>query len=111
MSGVFLLLCAMGMATQVAFILVERKEKFKLALVLKTIASVIFIAAGFYAMQSCPDISHARWVLAGLILGGVGDFFLNLQFIVKKEMAQKMFLVGAVAFLTGHVLYMVSIVP
>lgn len=111
MSGLFLLLCIVGMAIQVAFILVERKENFKLALVLKTIASVVFILAGIYCMQRCEDSARAGFVVAGLILGGVGDFFLNLQFIVKKEMEQKIFLVGAVAFLAGHALYIASIIP
>lgn len=111
MSGLFLLLCVIGMAIQGAFIVVERKEKFKLALVLKTTASVVFILAGLHCMQRCDDSTRAGLVVAGLILGGVGDFFLNLQFVVKKEMAQKIFLVGAVAFLAGHVLYIVSLIP
>ena len=111
MSGLFLLLCVVGMAIQGAFILVERKENFKLALVLKTIASVVFILAGIYCMQRCDDSTRGGFVVAGLVLGGVGDFFLNLQFVVKKEMEQKIFLVGAVAFLTGHVLYIISLIP
>lgn len=111
MSGLFLLLGIMGVAIQVAFIIIEQKEKFKLALVLKTVASTVFILAGFYCMQRCDDSSRAKLVVAGLIFGGVGDFFLNLQFIVKKELAQKIFLVGGVAFLMGHELYLISLIP
>ena len=80
MSVFFLLLCAVGMAIQGAFILVERKGDFKRALVLKMIAAVVFIIAGFYCMQKCPDERRAVLVVAGLIMGAVGDFFLNLQY-------------------------------
>lgn len=111
MSGFFLLLCAVGMAIQVAFIVVEKKNNFKLALILKTIASVVFILAGFYCMGNCPDGNRARYVIAGLIMGGAGDFFLNLQFVVKEKFAEKMFIVGAVAFLVGHVFYFLSLLP
>lgn len=111
MSGFFLLLCAVGMAIQGAFILVERKGDFKRSLILKTIASVVFIMAGFYCMPNCPDSRRAVLVVAGLIMGAVGDFFLNLQFVVKEELAQKIFIVGALAFYAGHIIYMVSMAP
>ena len=111
MSGLFLLLCTVGMAIQGAFILVERKGDFKRALILKTIASVVFIAIGFYCMPNCPDSRRAWLVVAGLFMGGVGDFFLNLQFVVKKEMAQKIFIIGALAFYSGHIIYMISMAP
>lgn len=111
MSGLFLLLCAVGVAIQIVFIVVEKKNNFKAALVLKTTASLIFILSGIYCMASCPDANRARYVVAGLVMGGIGDFFLNLQFVVKKEKAQLMFIVGAVAFLTGHVLYFLSLLP
>lgn len=111
MSGLFLLLCAVGVAIQIVFIVVEKKNNFKAALVLKTTASLIFILSGIYCMASCPDVNRAKYVVAGLVMGGIGDFFLNLQFVVKKEKAQLMFIVGAVAFLTGHVLYFLSLLP
>ena len=111
MSGLFLLLCAVGMAIQGAFILVERKGDFKRALILKTIASVVFIVIGFYCMPNCTDSRRAWLVVAGLIMGGVGDFFLNLQFVVKEALAQKIFIVGALAFYAGHIIYMVSMAP
>lgn len=111
MSGFFLLLCAVGMAIQGAFILVERKGDFKRALVLKMIAAVVFIIAGFYCMQKCPDERRAILVVTGLIMGAVGDFFLNLQYVVKEELAQKIFVIGGVAFYSGHIIYIVSMAP
>lgn len=84
---------------------------YKAALVLKTVASVVFILSGFYCMGNCSDSNPAWFVVAGLIMGGIGDFFLNLQFIVKEKWAQLMFIVGALAFLTGHVFYFMSLLP
>ena len=111
MSVLFLLFCAVGMAIQGAFNLVERKGDFKRALILKTKASVVFIIAGFYCMPNCTDSRRAVLVVAGLIMGGVGDFFLNLQFVVKEELAQTIFVVGGVAFYAGHIIYIVSMAP
>ena len=111
MSGFLILLCAVGMTIQGAFILVERKGDFKRALVLKMIAAAVFIMAGFYCMGSCPDERRATLVVAGLIMGAVGDFFLNLQFVVKEELAQKIFVIGGVAFYSGHIIYIVSMEP
>jgi len=66
---------------------------------------------GIYCMGNCPDSNRAFYVLLGLVMGGLGDFFLNLQFVVKKEKAQLMFIVGAVAFLVGHGFYFMSLLP
>lgn len=111
MSGLFLLLCVVGMAIQGAFILMERKKKFRYALTLKMLASLVFIFAGVYCMQSCRDKIHAMFLVAGLIMGAVGDFFLNLQYVVKEKVQEVLFVVGAVAFLVGHVLYTISLMP
>lgn len=111
MSGLFLLLCVVGLAIQITFIVIEKKKHFKTALALKTTASLVFILAGFYCMGSCLDSNRAWLVVVGLIMGGFGDFFLNLQFVVKKEKAQLMFIVGALAILTGHVFYFLSLLP
>lgn len=111
MSGLFLLLCAMGVAIQIAFIVVEKKSHFKAALALKTTASLVFIISGVYCMASCSDSNRAWYVIVGLIMGGVGDFLLNLQYVVKKEKAQLMFIIGALAFLAGHVFYFMSLMP
>ena len=111
MPVLFLVMCMVGMAVQGVFILTERKGDFKRALMLKTIASIVFILSGVYCMGNCSDSRRAWLVVAGLIMGGVGDFFLNLQFVVKKELSEKIFVIGALAFYAGHVIYMVSMAP
>ena len=111
MSGFLLLLCAIGIVIQIAFIRVEQKGDYKKALILKMVAAAVFIMAGFYCMQKCPDERRAVLVVAGLVMGAVGDFFLNFQFVVKKELEEKIFVIGAVAFYAGHIFYMISMAP
>lgn len=110
MSTGIILLCILGMAIQAAFIAVEHKEKYVGAVCLKGSASLVFIMIGIIAYAAAGDKSFAKPVLIGLILGGVGDVFLNLRFVFEKA-GQKIFLVGIAAFLAGHILYLAALIP
>ena len=110
MSTGIILLCILGMAIQAAFIAVEHKEKYVGAVCLKGSASLVFIIIGLIAFAAAGDKSFAKPVLIGLILGGVGDVLLNLRFVFEK-IGQKIFLVGIAAFLAGHILYLVALIP
>lgn len=110
MSTGIILLCILGMAIQAAFIAVEHREKYVGAVCLKGSASLVFIMVGIIAYASAGDKSFAKPVLIGLILGGVGDVFLNLRFVFEK-IGQKIFLVGIAAFLAGHILYLAALIP
>lgn len=103
-------LCLVGMAVQAAFIAVEHKEKYVGAVCLKGLASLIFIIVGIAAFGASRDTQFAKLVLIGLILGGVGDVLLNLRFVFEK-VGQKIFLAGIAAFLAGHILYLVALIP
>jgi uncharacterized membrane protein YhhN len=48
--------------------------------------------------------------VAGLVLGCVADVLLNLRFVLEKA-GQKIFLVGILVFLSGHVLYLAAVLP
>lgn len=106
----YLWLCALGMLVQAAFIIVERKEKYVPAVILKGCASVLFVLLGFLGMQMAQDRGFASWIVAGLIFGLVGDVCLNLRFVLPKS-GQKVFLLGVAAFLIGHILYLVALIP
>lgn len=110
MSTGIIILCILGMAIQAAFIAVEHREKFVGAVCLKGSASLVFIIIGIIAFAAAGDKSFARPVLIGLILGGVGDIFLNLRFVFEK-IGQKIFLIGIAAFLAGHILYLAALIP
>lgn len=77
----------------------EHRRARTLRIASKTIASAAFIAVGVLAGASGP---FAMWVVGGLVLGAVGDIAL----LGKSDRA---FMGGLVAFLLGHLAYVVAI--
>ena len=110
MNTGIILLAVLGMLIQAAFIVVEHKEKYVGAVCLKGSASVVFVIIGLIAYLRAGNADFARLVFIGLILGAVGDILLNLRFVFDK-IGQKIFLAGIAAFLAGHVLYLVALIP
>lgn len=105
-----IILCLLGCLVQVAFIVVEHKEKYVGAVCLKGTASFIFVIIGAIASASATDITLSSLVFLGLCAGALGDVLLNLRFVFSK-IGQKIFLAGIAAFLVGHILYLVALVP
>lgn len=102
---------AIGMILQGIFIAVEHKEKWVLADVLKGLASAMFVAIGYLATMRIDGTSPmVNKIFIGLIFGLVGDVLLNLRFVFEK-IGQKIFLVGILAFLIGHILYLAALIP
>lgn len=111
MSTSAILLAIVGMVLQAIFITVEHKEKYIPAVILKGSAAVIFCIIGTVAMTTVSvNQSFAKLIVFGLCFGALGDILLNLRFVFPK-IGQKIFLLGVVAFLTGHILYLCAIVP
>jgi len=105
------LLAIVGMALQAIFIIVEHKEKFVPAVILKGSAAILFCIIGAVAMTTASvNQSFAKLIVFGLCFGAMGDILLNLRFVFSK-IGQKIFLLGVAAFLTGHILYLCAIVP
>lgn len=75
------------------------KPSFK-SLCLKMLCSAIFVAIGVVSVieSGAGFSSFQRLILAGLVCGFVGDFFLH----VKPKFC---FVIGFIAFLAGHVIY------
>lgn len=110
MNTFAVVLAVAGMVLQGIFIAVEHKEKYVHAVILKGAAAVLFCIIGMLAMGASANRDFAKLVLFGLCFGALGDILLNLRFVFPKN-GQKIFLVGVVAFLTGHILYLCAIVP
>lgn len=110
MTTIAVLLAALGMVLQGIFIAVEHKGKYIPAVVLKGSAAVIFCLIGAMAMGASVNQDFAKLVVLGLCFGAMGDILLNLRFVFPKN-GQKIFLLGVVAFLTGHILYLCAIAP
>lgn len=103
-----ILLALAGLAIQVAFITVEKKEKYVPAVVLKGLASCVFITLGLLGFLKSPS-TFSRLIFIGLIFGGIGDVCLNLRLVFED--GKKIFLAGIAAFLVGHILYLVALIP
>ena len=99
-----------GIILQGIFIAVEHKEKYVPAVVLKGLASLCFVLLGASTKAFASDQRFARLIFLGLIFGMIGDILLNLRFVFQKA-GQKIFLIGIVAFLTGHILYLAALIP
>jgi uncharacterized membrane protein YhhN len=77
----------------------ERREARKSRLITKTILSCLFVLAAFLQVSSAP--SYAGYLILGLILCLAGDVCLALP-------GEKAFQAGLVAFLLGHIFYVLS---
>ena len=111
MSIGVILIALVGILLQAVFIAVEHKERYVPAVLLKGSAAFLFCVIGIGAMISVSvNQSFAKLIVIGLCCGMIGDILLNLRFVFPKN-GQKIFLLGVVAFLTGHILYLCAIVP
>ncbi len=70
----------------------------------KPLASAAFVALPLVAgaFGGDHDRTLAAWIVAGLVLGAVGDMALMFE-------SERAFLVGLVAFLLGHVAYVIGL--
>ena len=99
---------ATGCVAEAVFIVFEYRKNWLPALLLKSAASVFFLLVGFLALRSASNAPYARWILAGLTFGAVGDVCLNLRNLCKSR-ARLVFLIGIGAFLLGHVCYVAAL--
>lgn len=103
-------LCCLGIVLQALFIMVEHKKKYLGAVILKGSASACFVALGFWIVKATQSGNVSQSVLWGLCLGMAGDILLNLRFLFKSK-GMLVFLVGILTFLSGHVMYLVALIP
>lgn len=99
-----------GLLLQGAFVVVEHKQRWIAANILKGLASLVFVLIGFVGWISTTSSNFTNCVFAGLLLGMLGDILLNLRFVYPDK-GQKIFLAGIAAFLIGHILYLCALIP
>jgi uncharacterized membrane protein YhhN len=99
MTNIFL--AVVVLALLVGLLVGERRKRPKLILTFKTPLSALFVASAL--AQPHPVPSYYHWVLAGLLFGLIGDVCLAIP-------GNKTFRAGLVAFLVGHILYVVAFV-
>ncbi len=98
-----------GSAAETVFIILEQRKNMLSALLLKALASLLFVLAGLFAFSLAARLPYARLVLLGLMLGAIGDVCLNLRFLLTDG-AKRVFLFGIAAFLLGHLAYLVALI-
>ena len=92
------------------FLWLEGKKKNAYAVVLKGMASLCFVTLGFLSARMALNADLAHNVISGLCLGLIADVLLNLRFVFR-EAGRKIFLVGILVFLAGHVMYFIALIP
>lgn len=105
----YLFICLLSLLTATAFIYVEHQEKYVPAVILKGVASGLFVLVGYLSSKLNPS-SMANIIVLGLFLGCIADVLLNLRFVVGKK-GQLVFLIGILVFLSGHIAYLSAILP
>jgi len=108
MTAVTVILCLIGIAADILFIKSEYDEDMKKAVWLKGLASAFFVILGIYCLYRNPT-SAGKLIVIGLALGMIGDVLLNLRYLVSGSSSNKVFAVGILAFLSGHILYIVAL--
>lgn len=110
-NWIVIAIAAVGIVLQILFILQEKNKKFVAADILKGLASAMFVTIGIIGYNAIKPDDWACKILAGLIFGMIGDIVMNLRFVLKGDAGQKAFLGGILAFLIGHVLYLLALIP
>jgi uncharacterized membrane protein YhhN len=94
-------LLVLALALLAGLLVAEKQSRTGPVLTFKTPLSALFVAAAL--IQPHPIQSYYRWVLAGLVLGLVGDVCLALK-------GNRAFRAGLISFLLGHIMYVVAFV-
>lgn len=100
----------LGILLQAAFIMVEKRKAYVPAVVLKGLASVCFCLIGFLSLRGSGNGAFSRTIVWGLACGAAGDILLNLRYLLQKR-GQLVFMLGIVAFLAGHIVYLWALAP
>lgn len=104
----YLYLAAMCLAIMAIFIYFENKEKFVLAVIFKGLASLCFVLLGMKSAREGSVLCDR--IKIGLLLGMIADILLNLRWVFAKK-GKIIFLIGILVFLSGHVMYILALVP
>lgn len=103
------LICIAGLLADVWFIRTEYAGEMAKATLLKGIASAFFVLLGLICFLNVQTAT-GRLIFIGLILGLVGDVFLNLRNQFEGTKSRAVFAVGILAFLSGHFLYIAALI-
>lgn len=97
-------LIALGVVGLV-FYLLEKCKRYSLkGVLIKTVVSLLFLATAIVASYQRPGHPLNTFVIAGLILGLLGDIWLDLKYVYPKD--DKLYTYsGFIVFGIGHILF------
>lgn len=102
------LLIILGLVLDVWFIRTERAGDLSKATLRKGLASLVFVALGFYCLAMAPSL-YGAIIVIGLVCGLIGDVLLNLRLTLEAPKSNQVFAAGVVAFVLGHLLYIAAL--
>ena len=108
MANYWIYIAVCGCIFEAVFIRFEYAKKPVPAVILKGLASLLFVLLGAAFISVSADSRFAAPVFAGLVFGAIGDVLLNLRALAGNA-AQKVFMAGIAVFLTGHLLYIAAL--
>lgn len=108
-STFYYALLAIGITATIVFLVLRVKKGGIAALYAKAIASCCFIATALAAMnRNRVFLEFGTLILAGLILGMLGDIWLDLKWIYLQDKDLYLY-AGFISFLLGHLCFITAI--
>lgn len=108
-STFYYVLLAIGITATIVFLVLRVKKGGIAALYAKAIASCCFIATALAAMnRNRVFLEFGTLILAGLILGMLGDIWLDLKWIYLQDKNSYLY-AGFISFLLGHLCFITAI--
>ena len=105
MFALYIIMIIVSLLTAGFFTLRRSNKAGPDSLILKSAASVAFIVLGCVA-YSVNSSSVSTAVICGLVLGLVGDIYLDMKYMYSKSSVMYTF-TGFAAFIIGHVFYLI----
>ena len=100
---------ALGVISLVFYLLEKCKNYSLKSVLIKTIVSLFFIATALAAAYQNGHHVLNVFVISGLIMGLLGDIWLDLKYVYPKE--DKVFtLAGFIVFAIGHILFITGMI-
>lgn len=102
-----IVLAVLCILSATVFCIFRAKQANPLSLVLKTLSSVFFVTCGLFAVATVGSSTTNILIIAGLVMGLIGDIILDLKIMYPEQDAQY-FVAGTSFFAIGHIFYFTS---
>lgn len=104
----YILMVVLFVASVVLFLSSRTKRATDKSLILKSFASLMFVAIGVLSLLKVYDVSAKALICLGLVCGLIGDIILDLK-VMFPENSKTYFNFGTLMFGMGHILYFMGI--